>query len=71
VHVRGQGPTNGGGGRGRASRVSRRGCALELRPEEREVLRRACRHYRNVVPSYLTSRQEEVRILDRLLRQLA
>jgi hypothetical protein len=68
--MRGQRPTKGGGGRGRTSRAPARGCTLRLAPEERELLRRACRHYRNSVPSYLASGQEEVAILDRILRLL-
>ena len=43
---------------------------LRLQPEERELLRLACRHYRNSIPAYLAARQAEVRILDALLRML-
>ena len=41
-----------------------------MSPEERELLLRACRYYRSSVPSYLASRQEEIQLLDRILRQL-
>ena len=59
-------------GRNRNGRRSTRARArqLELGPEERELLRRACQYYRSSVPSYLASRREEVAILDRILRRL-
>ncbi len=54
----------------RSSGRSKRERTLRLKPEERELLQLACRHYRNTIPTYLAARQEEVRILDALLRAL-
>lgn len=63
----GRGASNGGVRR----RVRRpRGRKLELSPEERALLRRACRYYRGSVPSYLASRREEAAMLDQILRRL-
>ncbi len=54
----------------RSSGRRKRERTLRLKPEERELLRLACRHYRNIIPAYLAGRQEELRILDALLRVL-
>lgn len=66
--MRSQGASNGDARRGGRKRP--RGRTLRVSAEERELLRRACAYYRSSVPSYLASRQEEVRLLERLLRQL-
>jgi hypothetical protein len=63
--MRGERPTSGGGGADRDILV------LRLTPEERRVLWRACRDYRNSIPSYLAAHQQEVRVLAALVRSLS
>ncbi len=68
--MRGQGNGAKGASTRRPSGPRKRKRTLRLEAEERELLRLACRHYRNNIPTYLAARQEEVRILDGLLRLL-
>lgn len=44
---------------------------LKLSEAERSVLLQACKDYRASLPSYLQSKQTEMRILDELIRKLA
>jgi hypothetical protein len=58
------------GGRGKAresTNTRKRALTLRLKPEERELVRLACKQYRNSIPSYLAAKQEECRILDDLI----
>ncbi len=47
------------------------GKKLELSRTERSVLLQACKDYRASLPSYLKSKQAEMRILEELIRKLS
>ncbi len=44
---------------------------LDVSEAERDLLLKACKHYRNVIPSYIKSRESERQALDELIKKLA
>ena len=44
---------------------------LDVSEAERELLLKACKHYRNVIPAYIKSRENERLALDELIKKLS
>lgn len=50
---------------------SPRSLQLALTKDEREILLKACKKYRHTIPTYLKSKQQEIRLVDAIIEKLS
>jgi hypothetical protein len=48
-----------------------RSLQLALTEDEREILLKACKRYRQTIPAYLKSKQPEIRLVDAIIEKLS
>ena len=51
--------------------LSPRSLQLALTKDEREILLKACKKYRHTIPTYLKSKQQEIRLVDAIIEKLS